>query len=603
MTPFKTNSIKLNLNRTAIANRYDVFLVRKEGEYIKRGSLALDVPLVEKRVCSVRFESRNTFYVLMEKGECNRNCLLDALKQTDEIDKICLPPIRFEDIDDRLLLQLLINSLGSSSNPVLRINNLTGHLYCYKSAWIQENKKDHFKEQVSCLEVLVTKDMKLTLPVKTFTSERCKDQIIFRRKHPYESYPKYIFSKFQTMARKPKDCDEDEYIQRQKFNNKFNVDFLRFETVEKFSESKMGVLNEIVDRFNTKFEGLAHIDFNEVDEYESVKRDRLDVKQDEQILKDSLDGKKFNIIDLIGSSESEVYCKEVQKKLEPLCGSKPSISANKIKDGLNICIVHKKEWYKDKDDLYGTITGAAVQHITIEDFRNKDANLKSIINELVIKHDNDERKFSLYDWNKAGINHDISFGLKFDKNDEYEKEIYCFMTVHPDGTFEFSKKDSSDLFDYNVYTQCVSIFSSSEDVDGIVMDHEGHINVIKKTDWITIPEIKKIKDEFKQDRVHEFRSEAGREEFLSACTDIKMFEQDGGKYYFVGVIGRGMRANVPNAANIRCIEPYENAPVFFDKLLPLMNTPYIHNQRLTVIPFPFKYLREWVKSKPKEILQ
>lgn len=34
----------------------------------------------------------------------------------------------------------------------------------------------------------------------------------------------------------------------------------------------------------------------------------------------------------------------------------------------------------------------------------------------------------------------------------------------------------------------------------------------------------------------------------------------------------------------------------FEKLLPLMNVTFVHNGQLTIVPFPFKYLREYVKG-------
>lgn len=600
MTPFKTNLLKYDLNRSAIAERYDVFKVCKDGERFKRGSLALDVPLMEKRVCAVRFDPEGSFYVLMEKCKGNRERLFEALKQSDEIDKICIPPFSMDEVDDRILLQLLLNSLGTSLNPILRINNLTGHLFCYRSAWIQTNKVDEsVVEQVSCLEVLVTKDMNLALSVHTFTSGKCKDQIFFRPKHPYSSYPKYVFSRFQTMARKTKGDDSEEFIQRQKYNCKFDVDFLKLDSKDGFFNSKMGVLTEIVERFNSKFAGLAKIDFDVIPEYVSLERVRVQMKEDDEIRKKALKDQKFRIIDLVKDEKSKEFCAKTQEKLEELSGNKPSLGESKIKDGLNICLVHKKEWYKDKDDVYGTVTGTAVQHITIDDkFKNKKAQLNSVINELLVKHDIRKKRFSLYDWSKAGFENDISFGLRFKEEDD-EKEKFCFITVHPDGTFDFCQKDPTDIFDFNVYTQCVQIFQSSDDICGVVMNHENQINVIKKTDWITLPEFEKINDEFKIDRTHKFRSEEGRDEFLNACLDIKMFDKDGGKYYFVGTIGLGMQSSIPNAVNIRRIEPYDGAPLFFEKLLPLMNTTFVRNQRMTVIPFPFKYLREWVSLDVK----
>lgn len=597
MTPFKTNLLKYNLNRPAIAERYDVFKICKDGGRFKRGSLALDVPLMEKRVCAVRFDSQGSFYVLMEKGKANKERLFEALKQSDEIDKICFPPTDFSDINDRILIQLLLNTLGTSSNEMLRINNLTGHLYCYKSDWLKENAKDGRIEQVSCLEILVTKDLCLDVSVRTFTSGKCKDQIFFSPKHPYESYPKYVLSRFQTMARKPKDSTEEEFIQRQKFHNKYNIPFLNIgKEKESFESSKMGVVADIVQRFNDRFGDLAHLDFDEISEYKSLERTRACINEDKSIWTAALEGKGIRIIDLV-KENSEEYCTKAQEVVEKLSGIKPTIGVNKSKDGLNICVVLEKEKYKDIEDPYSKNYDATVQHITIGgDFKNKSAQLKSVLNELVIKHDIRSNRLSLYDWAKTGFQNNVSFGMKFNLDDENEQQIYCFMTVHPNGTFDFVKKDPTDIFDYDDYTKCTEIFAGNDDVCGIVMNHKGEINIIRNTDWFTIPEIFKIREEYEKERVHKFRSEQGREEFLPGITDIKMFDKDGSIYYFVGTIGLGMQASVANAANIRRIEPYDDAPIFFEQLLPLMNVDFVHNERLTVRPFPFKYLSEWARK-------
>ena len=47
MTPFKTNALKYNLDRKAIAEKYDVFLVKKDAKRFNRGTMCLDVPLME----------------------------------------------------------------------------------------------------------------------------------------------------------------------------------------------------------------------------------------------------------------------------------------------------------------------------------------------------------------------------------------------------------------------------------------------------------------------------------------------------------------------------------------------------------------------------
>ena len=56
-----------------------------------------------------------------------------------------------------------------------------------------------------------------------------------------------------------------------------------------------------------------------------------------------------------------------------------------------------------------------------------------------------------------------------------------------------------------------------------------------------------------------------------------------------------MNHKLHTAANIRKIETWEDSPNLFGKLLPLMNVKFVRNEQLTVIPFPFKYLREYIR--------
>ena len=61
-------------------------------------------------------------------------------------------------------------------------------------------------------------------------------------------------------------------------------------------------------------------------------------------------------------------------------------------------------------------------------------------------------------------------------------------------------------------------------------------------------------------------------------------------------IGEGMRCTVRHASNIRKIEKVGQATDLFSQLLPLMDVTFVRNGQLTVIPFPFKYLREYISN-------
>ena len=99
-------------------------------------------------------------------------------------------------------------------------------------------------------------------------------------------------------------------------------------------------------------------------------------------------------------------------------------------------------------------------------------------------------------------------------------------------------------------------------------------------------------------------SEIRSEEFestycLSDIADIKWFSEtdDNGVYffnYFVGPKRKGMDCSVQNASVIRKIYTSEG-DIEFQELLPLMCTEFVRNGMYTVLPFPFKYLREYKK--------
>ena len=118
--------------------------------------------------------------------------------------------------------------------------------------------------------------------------------------------------------------------------------------------------------------------------------------------------------------------------------------------------------------------------------------------------------------------------------------------------------------------------------------------MIADTGWFTIPEIDMINDELSSGN-NKLRGKDAREALLSAVLDIHTFNlpNESGTYYFVGGIGEGMRPQIQCAVNIRKVERIDDAPDMLPKLLPLMDVTFVRNGQLTVLPFPFKYLREY----------
>lgn len=170
--------------------------------------------------------------------------------------------------------------------------------------------------------------------------------------------------------------------------------------------------------------------------------------------------------------------------------------------------------------------------------------------------------------------------------------------MNPDGDFNIKEQELT-LFEMDEYTEMVEIFeqgrTNSESVKGVIRFADGSINVIKDAGLYTVPEIKEIA-ELLENGDNKLRGKERREDLLSSCLDIKLYEDCNQSYYFVGTIGEGMRQNIQRSCVVRSVEGYDGATVKFEEMLPMMNVTFVHNGQLTVMPFLFKYLREYIKS-------
>mgnify|MGYP007084303656 FL=1 len=91
------------------------------------------------------------------------------------------------------------------------------------------------------------------------------------------------------------------------------------------------------------------------------------------------------------------------------------------------------------------------------------------------------------------------------------------------------------------------------------------------------------------------RGEEERNEYLSGNIDINYIEQDEMLARFsIGEIGNGMKYTIERASVVREIQAVEGSKLIFKELLPLMGVEFVRYGMLTVVPFPFKYLREYI---------
>ena len=591
--PIKTNQLTYTFDKELFSKNYDIFCIRTSEKHFKNGAYIIDAPLLSNNICSVLFKSGREIFVLMKSNDSNKSLLKNAILKEDGADRITISQVTPNSLKDDIVFQLMLNSLGNYESPLLKFNNLTGHLYCFHPNWLIRGRKSEadvvFK--VPCLELRLSSEFRLNMEVHTFTSELLRNKIEFKKKK-FDEYPKYIFSAHNTLRRKLKDDVGYSFIMRQTKNAKTEIAFLDIQNIDRFNQSKMGILTTVLENFNDRFSSIAHLDFESITDYKALDYTRSVANENKQAIADLLSIKPIKIVDCIDDEYSKIFCKEICDLLLSKYGIKTSCGKRVAKDYLNIRVIHNAAFYADSDDPHRVFNDVAVQHITFEDFSEcSEFAISTVVYEMLIKADLVKQKISLFDWNTLGLKDDIDFGIEV--TDEQNTK-YIFMTIHPDGTFNISEQ-TLNLFEANKYNQCVEIFENAKmnsvKVHGIIRDALGNINIIKDTGWFTIPEIYSIKAELANGNT-KLRGKEKRNELLSSCLNIKMFNDGVSEYYFVGTIGNGMRWLINRAANIRKIEPFEDSILMFEKLLPLMNVTFVHNGQLTIIPFPFKYLRE-----------
>lgn len=596
-TEIKTNKISYMLNYAEYDNRYDLFCIETSEKYIKRGAYILDAAVLCDGIKAIKFESGRKVTVLMSKNQDNSAKLKDLIKCVDDGDKLIFSKLEIKEVEDYILIQLLLNSLGSYDSDYLRFNNLTGHLYCFHPSWIRHGK-DRGTDVIwglQSLEIAVTPALSLTLSVRSFSSELLKNKITFKNKK-FEDYPKYVFTANQTLSRKLSDNSEIGFIMRQIDGEKKEITFLNLQSLEKFEQTKMGVLSRIIDLFNDKYSEVCQLDFEKQEILERIDYTRAVQRENINRISAVLADCGINIVDQICDDYSEMFCDNMRELFESKYSINARIGKRVKKDKLNIVLIHNAEYYNGTNDPHDReYKDVAIQYVTLEDFADSsEFAIATVAHEVIIKRDIVDNKISLFSWDMLGFSEDVSFGMEFEIKDD---KRYFFMIVHPDGSFDFKEQEFT-LFEMNEYTELVDVFeqakTASETVKGVVRYEDGAVNVIKDTNLFTVPEIGQIKDLLYHSD-NKLRGKERREELLSSSLDIKMFGEGEEKYYFVGTIGEGMKPSIQRSAVIRKVQGVNGAQIKLEKLLPLMNVSFVHNGQLTVIPFPFKYLREYVK--------
>lgn len=612
----RTNRISATVNPAALENLFDVYEVKRE-EKISANDTIWDI--WGDRVKAVAYASSTSIYVMTSKGDKREDILAIVSKTNERSSSVKVTPCEWSTkrIPLHLQVQLLLNGLSSFRSNSLSFCNITGKLYVGRPEWRNDKKGE-----IYCLGIRSKYDGTLQFGGTTFTKV---ENLHENRAEKLAGKPRYVlggngYSLKRVFGEEANSIENYVHAPLVK-DSKPSVSAMPYFSIIANEEgdalvaSKTSVLMDIIETFNRRYEGAASLAFHEIEAYEALSVGNIKKADYEKVVR-KLQGKTINIVDLVKTDESEEMKRIIGEAVNSTWGrllkesglsKRIEIDARDLcityksriaKDCYNIVLIHEKEYYDSKTDAHKNYLAVPVQHITIENEnlrRKKQLRplVDTCVNNLIIKDDIINGRISIYDWKSYGYQNDVKVAIRVLQGEEI---LYLVMTIHPDGTFEFAESRLT-LFNYED-SELDALFQAADNsnrkVEAIVSLDEENSCYIYDSGTITLPEVERIHEEMFVNKNSAIRGENSRANLFSGNIDLKAWYNEEGFNYFAGEIGYGLARTFQNAPHIYRIANVDGgiAALDVDKFLPLMAVTTVRTGRLTVLPFPVKYLRE-----------
>jgi len=578
MTNAITNKLAVSFNHKQIDDDFCFFQLTTSDKYIAKGAYVLDRPDLDLKALSVAFDYGRTAFVLFNKKDApDKKGFIDSLGD----EKLSIKQVYSSDIKDYILFRLFLYSLSNFSTDFLSYNNLTGKLILLDTCWMAKNKKS-FK----ALDIDVDKDMCLLASATTFTATS-----LIKDKKALKELPKYVVGGKSNSLKRVLTTDDSQitYIRKILGNRKTEIPFLDLSS-KKRTQSRAYYLYHTLDAINQTYRNYLSASFKEQKISEKITQIR-----DKQIIGKTVYDLRFSRINCVNydlvDSDKSYFDNLVNTLMDTISPNTVSISNEIDSTMYNVAFIHDADYYKDHDypDPYQSFNRQnVIQCVTKEDVGTKlDDNSKAIINsclkELVIKDDIlHKKRISLDKWEDFNFESDWIFGIEVDG-------IQYFMVIHQNGSFELEYKSDDFLSFNNKILNPLSylLSQSSSKSKTLISDGKGNINLISRTTVSTMPS----KEIFTAEGI---RSKEGRDVYLSGVTDINFYQDQDNFSYNVGIIGNGMNSSLSKASLIYNVETIQGENIV-KSILKTMSVIFVKYNEFTVLPYPVKYLREYMK--------
>lgn len=436
-----------------------------------------------------------------------------------------------------------------------------------------------------------------------------------------------------------------------------SVDYLRTDWTKKY-ETKFYTLIRFFRDINKNLKKYISVELDELS-FENFKLERTQKKRTEEIdllIKEKLSSEKYGLVieDFVEDNRSQKFIDEVRKIIEKDYNS--IVTLGKIKNSKSLFNLIITESVKEENDPYKDIKllSKPTQNILLKNLEKTTTVLPVLLKELVIKQDIFNKKLSIPNYQQSKR---MSF-YYFEKDKEDKEKYLIYKMIIENEKIELNEViHSQSLFekDEKNHIQKMLFLSSQNNIEPelIIENEYGDINFIYKTNYFVIPNIKHIENEYNElekpyyksyndllklddvpsDRENEYleflenikkrdkvnlRTEIKKKKVknyladkfnvnldknlnrsrkkntvLDVLTGIKYSKIDEkNAYYVVGT--KEISSSFSRTNIIRKIEAIKGE-LLLEDLLVMMDEYFIKNKELTVLPYPLKYLREFVE--------
>ena len=661
---FKVNEVEFNKRYTILHAEYSKDEVRKTKDEVKKIKDEVRNEAVRHlskfhTVKAIRYEYGGTSFYVLLKGNSEKDKIIKTLNSIvlnnpvkEENYSQVAPDIVFE----LLLIGLSYNDADKEDDGNnLSYSNLDGGVYTFEPEDIYKGDRVvtfnlKARPAKDCVDLFGKTQM--LFPAQTFASVAKMNETEADRKY-LKDLPKFqmVDNTYMKLSKGAKFGSGVEYVKHgYRGMPKASIDFLGISSVDEFDKSKMGRTRLTLRKMRREYADIGlEVEFVRTYLFDGNKY----TKKNPGFTKDLTDlwgDKKINIIDKVKSPTSESIVKGVSMELKALFNVDTVPSEDVVKDEYNLVVIQKK--IRDPNHKY--YDDAMVQHISVESFAKKyhrkdPAGLKTLHEEIQSGKIHGNRRNSLEMWLSEFIikgdiinNTQTFFGwykehlmnvepvstldrtwrfydrVRIENTDpehrmeaKYSDKMGC-LEMNPNGKMSYRIIEEAEVKeDFGLLQLIWNQFNRNQsNIKGVMSDGENTYAFLS-TDVKMIPELDSIRQKLRDNEKNHandksvsltggIKTKSDYELYLKACTDVRYAYVKNECYYFVGVRSEDIKFGLYWSAGLLKIKTLEGREKIPEVVFDMMLVPFVRLNRFTIVPYPFKYLREFEKTKGLE---